>query len=201
MLLAITKTGDPVLRQPARPLTPDEVGSPALQQLIGLMRDTLRDAPGVGLAAPQVGESVQLVVVEDLPEYMQSMSEELRRQFDREPVPFTVLANPVVVQSSGPTVVAFEGCLSVPGYLGAVARSAEVVVSALNEHGEPVTVSAHGWHARILQHEIDHLDGVLFVDRMLPRSLVTREMYGRYRSKDSPAELAVAFSAETPTAQ
>src|SRR6185295_14624518 len=111
MKLKIVQVGDPVLRQVARPLSADEVQSASIQQLIELMRETMRDAPGVGLAAPQIGESIQLVVIEDRAEYQQPISPERLAERGREPVPFHVVANPVLTVLDGSSRLFFEGCL------------------------------------------------------------------------------------------
>ncbi len=154
----------------ARPLTPEELRGPRIVQLIESMRETMYAAPGVGLAAPQIGEALQLAVIEDRPEYHQRLSPEELAELGRQPVPFHVIANPhLTVIDQGPAVFA-EGCLSVPGYLARVARAQAVEVRALDHRGEPVTLQASGWYARILQHEIDHLQGTLYIDRMDTRS-------------------------------
>jgi len=127
---------------------------PDLQALVDDMVETMRVAPGVGLAAPQVGESLRLIVVE----YGDEEDEEL-------PPKLYVIANPEITRTSQETQVGAEGCLSIPGVQGEVERFVSVTVKGLNRHGRPMTVKAHGWLARIFQHEIDHLDGILFVDR------------------------------------
>jgi peptide deformylase len=175
MLLKIVQAGDPVLRQVGRTLTAEEILDPATQQLIALMRDTMRDAPGVGLAAPQVGESIQLAVIEDPAPLADAQREERRRVA----VPLHVLVNPVLTIVD-PTPVEFhEGCLSVAGFLALVPRAARVRVEALNERAEAVSIEASGWYARILQHEIDHLNGRLYVDRMRPESFTTNANLAR----------------------
>jgi peptide deformylase len=118
------------------------------------MVETMREAPGVGLAAPQVNESIRLIVVE----YGDEADEEI-------PPKLYILANPEITRFSEDTLVGTEGCLSIPGIQGEVERSEAVTVKGLNRHGRPMTVKAKGWLARIFQHEIDHLDGILFVDR------------------------------------
>ncbi len=140
-----------ILRRKARKVT--DFG-PDLQALADDMVDTMRVAPGVGLAAPQVGEPVRLIVVE----FGDEEDEEL-------PPKLYVLANPEITRSSDETILGTEGCLSIPGVQGEVERFAAVTVKGLNRHGRPMTVKAKGWLARIFQHEIDHLDGILFVDR------------------------------------
>lgn len=179
MVLKIVEVGDPVLRTPARPLTPEEVRSPRIAALIDLMRETMRDAPGVGLAAPQIGEPLQLAVIEDRTEYHQALSADDMAARGRAPVPFHVIVNPrITVIDPGP-VEFFEGCLSVPSFMAVVPRASKVRVEALDHEGRPVTIDASGWHARILQHEIDHLQGTLYVDRMQPRTLTTLRQHTR----------------------
>jgi len=185
--LKIVQTGEPVLRQTARPLTAVEIAHPAIQELIGQMRDTMRDAPGVGLAAPQVGLAIQLAVIEDRTEYLNGIAPELLAQREREPVPFRVLINPVIVERSEETVEFFEGCLSVAGFSALVKRSRRVAVQYLDEHAQPQHLEAPGWFARILQHEIDHLQGVLYIDRMESRSFSSLDNMGRHW-KDLPVE-------------
>ena len=160
MLLKIVQTGDPVLREPARPLTPADLATAEVQQLIELMRETMRDAPGVGLAAPQVGVPLQLAVIEDVGE---SDAQE------RKPVPFHVIATPRLTLGEE-TVEHYEGCLSVEGFQALVPRARAVTVEALDHRGQPITIHAAGWYARILQHEIDHLNGTLYIDRMKTRT-------------------------------
>ena len=173
MSLTIVEAGHPVLRRPAHPLEPAEMRGPAMVQLIEAMRETMRGAPGVGLAAPQVGESLQLAVIEDRPEYQARLQPDELRERGRQPVPFHVIANPrLTVLEAGPAVFA-EGCLSIPGYAAMVPRALRVRVEALDHHGDPLTIEAQGWYARILQHEIDHLQGMLYIDRMDPRSFTS----------------------------
>jgi len=179
MRLEIVEVGDPVLRTPARPLTPEEICAPQTVQLIELMRETMRAAPGVGLAAPQIGELLQLAVVEDRAEYGQSLAPDELAARGRVPVPFHVIVNPrLEVVEAGPAVFS-EGCLSVPGFLAEVPRAHIVRVAALDHRGLPITIDARGWYARILQHEIDHLEGTLYIDRMNPRTFTALRHSGR----------------------
>ena len=171
--LEIVQVGDPVLRQAARPLTREELASDRIQQLISDMRDTMRAAPGVGLAAPQIGESIQLVVIEDPPEYQAKLSAEELAAREREPVPYHVLVNPTLAATSDEVVTAYEGCLSFAGFSMVVPRARRVRVEALDEHGRARTIVAKGWYARILQHEFDHLQGTVCCDRMDSRTLTT----------------------------
>ncbi|HUI84350.1 MAG TPA: peptide deformylase [Candidatus Binatia bacterium] len=185
MRLKVVQAGEEVLRARARALSPDEILSAETQRLIEDLRDTMRDAPGVGLAAPQVGISTQLAVIEDRLEYHAKLNQEQLALRERRPVPFHVLINPVIVSMSEGLVEFFEGCLSVSGYSAIVPRRRSVVVEFLNGKAEPVRVEASGWYARILQHEIDHLSGVLYTDRMHARTFSTLENLERYW-KDAP---------------
>jgi len=185
VLLKIVQAGDPVLRTPARPLTAAELESREVAALVALMRDTMRDAPGVGLAAPQIGESLQLAVIEVRAEYLNRLPPEEIAAREMAPVAFHVIANPVL-EVVDPEWLSFpEGCLSLPGFGARVARARAVRVRALNERGAPVEIHARGWYARILQHEIDHLRGALYIDRMDARSFATRENAERYGTSAS----------------
>lgn len=172
-MLKIVQTGDPVLRQIARPLSVDEIRSDATRQLVEEMRETMRAAPGVGLAAPQIGESIQLAVIEDRLDYIKDVSSEELAARQRSPVDFHVIINPKISIVGEVTVDFFEGCLSVEGFVAMVRRGVNVQVECLNERAETITITAQGWYARILQHEIDHLNGMLYIDRMQTRSFST----------------------------
>jgi len=151
-----------------------------IQRLIERMRATMYGAPGVGLAAPQVGEALQLAVLEDGPRQWSHLDESERMAREREILPFTVLVNPTYeVVSEGRTVGFYEGCLSVPGLTGVVFRHHTVRVSALDERGESLTQVFSGWPARIVQHELDHLSGVLYLDRVESRSMSTVENFAQ----------------------
>jgi peptide deformylase len=160
------------------------------------MRQTMYEAPGVGLAAPQIGESIQLVVIEDRPDYMAHMDPAQIAETGREPVPFHVLANPHIVLDEVRTATYFEGCLSMGGFLGLVPRASSVHVEAMNELGEPVSIHAHGWYARILQHEVDHLRGVMCTDRMHARSLMTQQNHARHWAGSPIDEVMQALEIE-----
>jgi peptide deformylase len=193
VLLKIVQVGEAVLRTPARPLARDEILDPSLQRLIALMRDTMHDAPGVGLAAPQIGESIQLAVIEDRSESMRGVSSEQLRERERAPVDFRVLINPQVTVEDPTPVGFFEGCLSVAGFVAAVPRAKKVRVEALDERAEPIRFSASGWFARIVQHEVDHLQGTLYLDRMLTRTFMTSDNFGRYWRDASVEEIIRAL--------
>ena len=194
MKLDIVQVGTPVLRQQARPLTVAELASPGIKQLIEDMRDTMRAAPGVGLAAPQIGESLQLVVIEDAPEYVAKLTAEEIAVRERAAVPFHVLVNPTLTVRSDEVVAAFEGCLSFNGFSMVVPRARKVRVEALDEHGQKVVKVATGWYARILQHEIDHLNGIVCCDRMEPRTLTTMANYSHHWSGHSVDEVRAAVA-------
>ena len=156
-LRTIVTLPDPVLRRKARPVAKFDKD---LQTLIDDMIDTMRDAPGVGLAAPQVGVSERVIVVEYAePEEV----EEGEEPKEVEPKLY-VMVNPEIVKSSPDTVVGVEGCLSIPTLVGEVERAQEVRIRGLNRRGQPMKVKAEGWLARIFQHEIDHINGVVFTD-------------------------------------
>jgi peptide deformylase len=176
----IAQMGEPVLRRVARPLSVEELKSPLIQTLIDDMIDTMHDADGAGLAAPQVYESVQLCVIEisTNPRYPDALD-----------IPLTVLANPVITpQVESPldklaeadSIAMFEGCLSVAGLRGQVVRPRRVRVQALDRHGAPLDFVWEGVRASVVQHETDHLNGVLYVDRADSRSLSFLREYERY---------------------
>jgi peptide deformylase len=142
---------DPVLRRKAHKITTFDKD---LQVLIDDMIDTVRDAPGVGLAAPQVGVSSRLIVVEYGDE-----------EDETAPKKLYVVVNPEIIQSSEEKEEGVEACLSIPGLVGDVERNFQIVVKGFNRRGQPTRIKAEGWLARIFQHEIDHLDGVLYTDR------------------------------------
>lgn len=187
MVLTIVQAGEEVLRKQARDLSSEEILSAEIKQLIADMRDTVRSAPGVGLAAPQVGVPLRVAVIEDREEYHGKLSQEQLAERDRRPIPFHAIINPTIVEADDPTLEFFEGCLSVNSYTGIVSRSPRVVVEFLNERAERTRVEAVGWYARILQHEIDHLNGILYIDRMLPRTFSTIENFERLWKHQSPS--------------
>ena len=180
MKLKIVQVGEPGLRQPAQSLSAEQIRGEAIQQLIALMKTTMRDAPGVGLAAPQVGLPLQLAIIEDRPDYLASLPAEVLAERDRAPVPFHVIVNPELSIEDDTPVNFFEGCLSLAGFTAIVPRAVSVRVKCLNERAESVIIDAHGWYARILQHEIDHLHGKLYIDHMHRCSFMSTENHYRY---------------------
>lgn len=189
----IVQVGDPVLRRQAREVSREELATPALQDLIVRMRDTMRDAPGVGLAAPQIGESLQLVVIEDPPHLQAGLTAAQLAERERAAVPFHVLVNPRLVVEGDAVVSAYEGCLSFAGFVMIVPRWHKVRVEALDEHGQPLVRSAQGWYARILQHEVDHLRGIVCCDRMDPRTLTTNDNHARHWRTMAVADVHAAL--------
>jgi len=153
-LRKIVTLPDPVLRRKAHPVKKFDKD---LHELIDDMVETMREAPGVGLAAPQIGLSERLLVIE----YYEREEDE---EIEDAPKKVWAIINPEIVKTSEEKVMGVEGCLSIPGLLGEVERHQDVLVKGLNKHGKPMKVKAKGWLARIFQHEIDHLNGVLFTD-------------------------------------
>ncbi|OGW29293.1 MAG: peptide deformylase [Nitrospinae bacterium RIFCSPLOWO2_12_FULL_47_7] len=166
-VLKVARLGDPVLRQIAKPVDPEGIwDNKDIQILIDDMIETMHMEKGVGLAAPQVFRPVQVVVLECLGS---------ERYPNRNDFPLMALINPVFVQYSEETVSGWEGCLSLPGLRGLVPRAKEVTLEAYNRTGERVAIEADGFLAIALQHEIDHLNGVVYIDRMTDLSKLSYE--------------------------
>jgi peptide deformylase len=192
MGLKIVQAGEKVLRGRAAPLTVDQIRSRETKQLIDAMREAMHEAPGVGLAAPQIGLPLQLAVIEDKPEYHRDAPAEFIKEREREPVAFHVIVNPAITLVAGDDVLFFEGCLSVAGATAVVPRARRVRVDCLDHKGKPRTIHASGWYARILQHEIDHLYGRLYIDRMLTRTFMNLDNFTRlwkYSKQEEWSEL------------
>ena len=170
-ILKVSRMGHPVLRQRASEITADQVQHPDLQRLVEDMVDTMIDYEGIGLAAPQVFQPLRVIVV----------GQPDTDPTDEEAIPLTVLFNPEFTAVSEETVDGWEGCLSIPAVRGVVPRAAAVDVRGLDGEGKTVEFAAEGFFARVLQHEVDHLDGVLFLDRMADfQTLAFVEEYQRY---------------------
>jgi peptide deformylase len=184
-ILKVARMGHPVLRARARALEPSEIRSPRIQQLIDDMFETMHEYQGVGLAAPQVHESVRLFVA-GLPPSRDAGDEEA----PSERVPEFTLINPEVRPDGTETAEDWEGCLSIPDIRGRVPRPRRVLVRAYDRRGKVIELRAGGFTARVIQHETDHLDGVLFFDRMRSFDTLTfLDEYGRYwSSQEVPAE-------------
>src|SRR5262245_43683279 len=192
MPLTIVQAGEPVLRKPTRPLRPNEIRSREIRDLIQQMKETMYAAPGVGLAAPQIGQGIQLAVIEDRAEYIKDWTSEQLADRERKVVPFHVIINPKITLLGEERIEFFEGCLSLNNLMALVPRARKVRVECTNEKGEPNIIEASGWYARILQHEIDHLGGTMYVDRMYPRTLMTVENYtAHWKDKAMPEIKAV----------
>lgn len=189
MLLKTYQTGQPVLRKKAKIVSKEVLVKKQTQDLIDLMVETLRDSPGVGLAAPQVGESLQIFIAEDLAKYHEQVPEDVLKAQERKPVALKVFVNPELEIIEQDEALFFEGCLSVDGYVAAVPRAKSVKIKALDRHGKPVTYTAHGWFARILQHETDHLNGVLLIDRMSVKSFMSLKNFNNLWRKALPAKI------------
>ena len=172
-ILRVAQLGHPVLRLDAEPVTPEELASDAFQQLCEDLLETMEEYDGAGLAAPQVHVSKRVVCL--------TLSDDVGPEF---------LVNPVITPLSDSVRRTWEGCLSVEGMRGLTERCDHVRVDALDRHGQPVSYELQGFPAVVVQHECDHLDGVIYVDRVLPRSLVfTRE----YRRWGAPEEYAKGY--------
>lgn len=174
----IVRLGHPALRTPAKPVAPDDIGSPELQALIDDMVETMRAAQGVGLAAPQVGVGLQLFVYEAV---------EGRRP--GEAIPLQAVINPMLTPQPGELVEDWEGCLSIPDLRGLVPRHPAVRVRCLDRQGHPVDHLVKGFAARIVQHEYDHLNAVVFLDRMRDfRSLAFYEEWEQFLAEGRDEE-------------
>jgi peptide deformylase len=173
-ILKVARMGHPVLRAPARALAPRDVQSPRIQQLIDDMFETMIEYQGIGLAAPQVHEGLRVFVAGSAP----------GDDDDEGPgtgVPSMALINPEITVVGSATIEDWEGCLSIPDIRGRVPRAKEIVVQALDRHGKRIEMRASGFTARVIQHETDHLDGVLFFDRMTSfETLTYLDEFGRY---------------------
>ncbi|WP_149549106.1 peptide deformylase [Streptomyces marokkonensis] len=191
--LPIVAAGDPVLRAGTEPYD-GQLGPALLARFVDALRITMRAAPGVGLAAPQVGVGLRIAVIED----PAPVPEEVRLARGRVPQPFRVLVNPVYEPVGTGRAAFFEGCLSVPGYQAVVARAAEVRLTGQDEHGRALDEVFTGWPARIVQHETDHLDGTLYLDRAEPRSLSSHRAALEHWSQPTPERAARALGFDLP---
>lgn len=158
---------NPVLRKKARKVT--KFDDPKLQTLIDDMVTTLIEAPGVGLAAPQVAANQRVIVVR-LPD-----DEQAKQEYGEEAGVLHIVVNPEIIRASREMVDGVEACLSIPGYFGSVERHVAVTVRGQDREGKPVRIKAQNWLARVFQHEIDHLDGILYIDRAAEIWRATRQ--------------------------
>ncbi len=188
-ILKIARMGHPILRAKARAVHPSEIRTPKIQQLVDDMFQTMKEYQGVGLAAPQVHESVRLFVAgfpparEDRDERDERNERDDRDDDDGEDVPLMALINPEIEPATRELVEDWEGCLSIPDIRGRVPRARQIIVRAYDRFGKKIEMQASGFTARVIQHETDHLDGVLFFDRMRSfQSLTFLDEFGRYWS-------------------
>jgi peptide deformylase len=181
-ILKVARMGHPVLRARAKAIDPASIGSPRIQQLIDDMFETMTEYQGVGLAAPQVHESLRLFVA--------GFATDEDEEDDRARVPLMAMINPEITPIGQETVEDWEGCLSIPDIRGRVPRARQISVRAYDRKGRRIELKASGFTARVIQHETDHLDGVLFFDRMRSfETLTFLDEFGRYwTSEDVPEE-------------
>jgi peptide deformylase len=178
-VLDIHVIDDPVLRRKAKKAAKV---TPELRRLIDDMVETMRAAPGVGLAAPQVGASERLIVVE-------YVEDDEAADADAPPArkKLYAIVNPEIIWASEEMVEGAEGCLSVPGWQGDVARHDAIALKGLNRSGQKIKINAEGWLARIFQHEIDHLDGILYIDRLVSPDTLRRVEPGQEEGEEARA--------------
>ncbi|SDP79208.1 peptide deformylase [Streptomyces sp. cf386] len=191
--LTIVAAGEPVLRRPTERFD-GQLHPALLARFIEALRITMHAAPGVGLAAPQVGVPLRIAVIED----PAPVPEAVRLTRGRVPQPFRVLVNPSYEPVGSARAAFFEGCLSVPGYQAVVARPAEVRLTCEDEQGRAVDEVFAGWPARIVQHETDHLDGMLYLDRAELRSLSSNQAVAEYWAQPTPGEAGKALGFQLP---
>jgi peptide deformylase len=182
-ILKVARMGHPVLRARAQPIDPNDIKSPRIQQLIDDMLETMSEYHGVGLAAPQVHERLRLFVAGFPPKSRE-------RDDDEAHVPLMVLINPEITPLTAEVEEDWEGCLSIPEIRGKVPRAREIEVKAYDRRGRRISIHARGFTARVIQHETDHLDGVLFFDRMRSfETLTYLDEFNRYwGDRDVPEE-------------
>ncbi len=179
-ILKVARMGHPVLRARAKPVPPGDVKSARIQRLIDDMFETMREYSGIGLAAPQVHEGLRIFVAG-----LQAVEAPAAAELEGEDMPFITVINPQLTGVDERTDEGWEGCLSIPDFRGLVPRRHEIKVEALDRRGRRVQFTARGLPARVIQHETDHLDGVLFLDRMPTLATLTfMDEYQRYWTKE-----------------
>ncbi|ALG29010.1 peptide deformylase [Glutamicibacter halophytocola] len=179
LVLPIVQLGHPVLRQQAVAYT-GQLDQPLLEQLLSAMRQTMYHAPGVGMAAPQVGIPLQIAVLEDL----YPVPEEIAAEREREPLEYFEIFNPTYAATTDREAVFYEGCLSFEGFQGVVTRPADITATYEDRDGAQHSREFSGWQSRIVQHETDHLSGVVYVDKSETRSLINEQELWRHESLD-----------------
>ncbi|MBA3639342.1 MAG: peptide deformylase [Acidobacteriota bacterium] len=182
-ILKVARMGHPVLRAKARPLEAGEIRSPAVQQLIDDMFETMAEYQGVGLAAPQIHESVRLFVA-GIPARSRDEQDAEDEDDEDDDMPLIAMINPEITPAGREMAEDWEGCLSIPDIRGRVPRPRSIVVRGYDRKGKRMELKASGFSARVMQHETDHLDGVLFFDRMKSfETLTFLDEFGRYWSR------------------
>jgi len=177
----VCQIGNPILRQVAKPVPRDKISTPEFQHLLDHMVQIMRGTRGVGLCAPQVGVSLQVVCMEFTDQYLKQLGPKKTAQLQMTKLPLTILINPHLTITNNKVITEEEGCLSVGGYAGRVARATAIQIKGINRHGDDEQHDLIGWSARIAQHEIDHLQGIIYVDKMADgsfRSLLCEEHKG-----------------------
>ena len=177
----VCQIGNPVLRKVANPVPRDKISTAEFQQLLDHMIRIMRETRGVGLAAPQVGVSLQVFCMELTERHLTLLGPERTADLQMTKLPLAIVINPHLTITNDKTITREEGCLSVGGYVGCVARATAVQVKGINRHGDDVQHDLIGWSARIAQHEVDHLRGVIYIDKMTTgsfRSMVCEEHKG-----------------------
>jgi peptide deformylase len=187
-ILKVARMGHPVLRARAKPIEPADIKTPRIQELIDDMFETMQEYQGVGLAAPQVHESLRLFVAGFAPGV--DDDDEEQEEEEEERMPLMALINPEISIVGDDTADDWEGCLSIPDIRGRVVRAREIKVKAYDRRGRRIEINARGFTARVIQHETDHLDGVLFFDRMESLETLTfLDEFSKYWSRRNvPAE-------------
>ncbi|MCX5054989.1 peptide deformylase [Streptomyces sp. NBC_00474] len=191
--LPIVAAGDPVLRRGTERFD-GQLDPALLARFVEALRVTMHAAPGVGVAAPQVGVELRIAVIED----PAPVPDEVRLARGRVPQPFRVLVNPSYEPVGSQRAAYFEGCLSVPGWQAVVARHAQVRLTGEDEQGRALDEVFTGWPARIMQHETDHLDGMLYLDRAELRSLSSNASMAERWTQSTPEEAAKELGFELP---
>ncbi|MCX5063406.1 peptide deformylase [Streptomyces sp. NBC_00201] len=191
--LPIVAAGDPVLRRGTERFD-GQLDPALLARFVEALRVTMHAAPGVGVAAPQVGVELRIAVIED----PAPVPDEVRLARGRVPQPFRVLVNPSYEPVGSQRAAFFEGCLSVPGWQAVVARHAQVRLTGEDEQGRALDEVFTGWPARIVQHETDHLDGMLYLDRAELRSLSSNASMAERWTQSTPEEAAKELGFELP---
>lgn len=191
----LTSSDDPRLSMPCKEVSEQDIRCNTYAGLIKEMHQHLIHDPGIGIAAPQLGELIRLVAFEDTLERMAHLSDERRKLLDRHPHEFFLLFNPAITALSDEVTYYFEGCISFPGQVAVVKRLRHLRFEGLAANLRQIRSTASGWLARCMQHEIDHLDGITFLDRALNGSIMSVEEFKADWKDKTSDELQLAFAA------